>query len=56
VPVVILTPRNESNYCLGRLSHDRMCLMKQDYYDEAKNDKQKLSVTDNMIHIIAPST
>jgi hypothetical protein len=56
VPLVLLTPVNESVYCLGRLGRDRVCLMKQDYCDVAKHEKQKLLVTDNVIHIMAQAT
>jgi hypothetical protein len=56
VHVVLLTPGNESGCCLGRLGRDRVCLKKQDYCHVAKHDKQKLSVTYNMIHIMAQAT
>jgi hypothetical protein len=56
VHAVLLTPGNESGYCSGRLGHDRVCLMKQDYCDVAKHEKQKLLVTENMIHIMAQAT
>jgi hypothetical protein len=44
VPVVLITPGNESTYCLGQLGCDRVCLMKQDYCDVAKQENQKLEV------------
>jgi hypothetical protein len=52
VSVVLLTPGNESNYCLGRLGRDCVCLMKQDYCDVAKHEKLKLEVPENMIHVM----
>jgi hypothetical protein len=56
VPVVLLTPGNDDTYCLGRLGCDRVCLMKQDYCDLTKHEKQKLEFTENMIHIMAQAT
>jgi hypothetical protein len=56
VPVVLITPGNESCYCLGWLGRDPVCLMKQDYCDVAKHEKQKLEVIENMIHIMAQAT
>jgi hypothetical protein len=54
--VVLLTPGNESGCCLVHLGRDRVCLMKQDYCNVAKHEKQKLLVTENMIHIMAQAT
>jgi hypothetical protein len=56
MPVVLLTPGNESGYCSGHLGRDRVCLVKQDYCDVAKHEKQKLLVTENVIHIMAQAT
>jgi hypothetical protein len=53
---MLLTPGNESGYCLRRMGRDRVCLMKQDYCDVAKHEKQKLSVTENMIYIMEQAT
>jgi hypothetical protein len=56
VHVVLLTPGNDSNYCLGRLGCDHVCLMKQDYCDVEKHEKQKLQVTEKIIHIMTQAT
>jgi hypothetical protein len=56
VPVVLLTPGNETCYCLGRLGRNHVCLMKQDYCDVAKHEKHKLEVPENTIHSMAQAT
>jgi hypothetical protein len=53
VPLVLLTPENYDGFCLGCIGRDRVCLMKWDYCDMAKHERQKMNVTQACVHIMA---
>jgi hypothetical protein len=55
VPLVLLSPRNGQEFCLGPIGRDRMCLLQAGMCDVAKHDN-KLVVPEAMVHIMAPST
>jgi hypothetical protein len=56
VPLILLTPENNYEFCLGCIGWDIACLMKRDSCDMAEHDKQKLNATDPSVHIMAHTT
>jgi hypothetical protein len=56
VPLVLLSPGNAQDYCLGRIGRDMVCLLQQGLCDMAKHVRQKVEVRDPMIHIMTPAT
>jgi hypothetical protein len=56
VPLVLLSPRNAQDYCLGRIGRDRVCLLQRGLCDVAKRERQKLGVKDPMMHIMTSAT
>jgi hypothetical protein len=56
VPLVLLSPGNAQDYCLGRIGHDRVCLLQKGLCDVAKHERQKVEVKEPMIHIMTPAT
>jgi hypothetical protein len=56
VPLVLLSPGNAQDYCLGRIGRDRVCLLQKEVCDVAKYERQKVEVKEPMIHIMNPAT
>jgi hypothetical protein len=56
VYLVLLSPENVRNYCLGRIGRGRVCLLKTGMCDVAKYEKHKLEIEEAMAHIMAPTT
>jgi hypothetical protein len=55
VPLVLLSPGNAQDYCLGRIGRDRVCLLQRGLCDVATHERQKVEVKDPMIHIMTPA-
>jgi hypothetical protein len=53
VPLVLLNPENNDDFCLGCIGRDIDCLMKRDYCDAAKHERQNMNVTQACVHIMA---
>jgi hypothetical protein len=53
VPLVLLTPENNDDFCLGCIRRDIVFLMKRDYCDVAKHERQKMNLTQACVHIMA---
>jgi hypothetical protein len=57
VPLVLLSPGNAQDYCLGRIERrDRGCLLQRGLCDVAKHQRQKVEVKEPMIYIMTPAT
>jgi hypothetical protein len=56
VSLVLLSPENVRNYCLGQTGCDTVCLLQAGMCDVTKHEKQKLEVQEAMLHIMAPAT
>jgi hypothetical protein len=41
--------------CMGLISHDRVCLLRRDLCDVGKYTRDKLQVTSDAFHILAPA-
>jgi hypothetical protein len=55
VLLVLLSPQNERDYCCGFIGRDRLCLMKIHLCDVAKHEREKLSVVEPVLLILAPA-
>jgi hypothetical protein len=55
VPLVLLSPVNAQDYCLGRIGRDRVCLLQKGLCDVAKHERRKVEVKEPMIHIMTPA-
>jgi hypothetical protein len=53
VPLVLLTPNKNDDFCLGCIGWDRVRLMKWDYCDVAKRERQKMNMTQARMHVMA---
>jgi hypothetical protein len=42
VPLVLLSPGNAQDYCIGRIGDDRVCLLQRGLRDVAKHELQKV--------------
>jgi hypothetical protein len=56
VPLVLLSPGNAQHYCIGRIGHDRVCLLQKGVCDVAKHERQKVEVKESMLLIMTPTT
>jgi hypothetical protein len=56
VPLVLLSPGNAQDYCLGRIGRDRVCLLQRGLFDVAKHEQRKVEVKEPKIHIMTPAT
>jgi hypothetical protein len=56
VSLVLLSPQNERDYCCGFIGRDRVCLMKSHLCDVAKHEREKLSVVEPVLLILAPAS
>jgi hypothetical protein len=56
VPLVLLSPGNAQDYCLGRIGRDRICWLQRGLCDVAKHEQQKVEVNEPIIHIMTPAT
>jgi hypothetical protein len=56
VPLVLISPGNAQDYCLGRIGRDIVCLLQRGLCDVAKHERQKEEVKEPMIHIMTPAT
>jgi hypothetical protein len=56
VSLVLLSPRNERDYCCRFIGRDQACLMKSHLCDVAKHEREKLSVVEPVLLILAPAS
>jgi hypothetical protein len=56
VSLVLLSLQNECYYCCGFIGRDRVCLMKSHLCDVAKHEREKLSVVEPALLILAPAS
>jgi hypothetical protein len=56
VSLVFLSPQNERYYCCGFIGRDPVCLMKRHLCDVAKHEKEKLSVVEPVLLLLAPAS
>jgi hypothetical protein len=56
VSLVLLSPENVQNYCLGQLGRARVCLLQTGMYYVANHEKHKLEVPEDIVDIMAPET
>jgi hypothetical protein len=56
VSLVLLSPQNERDYCCGFFGRDRVCLMKIHLCDVAKHEREKISVVEPVLLILAPAS
>jgi hypothetical protein len=54
--LVLLSPQNERYYCCDFIGRDRVCLMKSHLCDVAKHERDKLTVTESVLLIMATAT
>jgi hypothetical protein len=52
VPLVLLSPGNAQDYCLGHIGRDIFCLLQKGLCDVAKHERQKVEVKEPMMHIM----
>jgi hypothetical protein len=51
--LIVLSP--DDDFCLGLIARDRVCLQRRDLCDVAKHGREKLRVTTDAFHILAPA-
>jgi hypothetical protein len=56
VPLVLYSPGNAQDYCLGRIGHAIVCLLQKGLCDVAKHEQKKLEVKEPMMHIMTSAT
>jgi hypothetical protein len=56
VSLVLIFTQNERDYCCGFIGQDRVCLMKSHLCDVAKHEREKLSVVEPVLLILAPAS
>jgi hypothetical protein len=56
VSLVLLSPQNEQDYCCGFIGRYRVCLMKIHLCDVAKHEREKQSVFEPVLLILAPAS
>jgi hypothetical protein len=56
VSLVLLSLQNERDYCCGFIGRDRVCLMKNHLCDVAKHEREKISVVEPVLLILAPAS
>jgi hypothetical protein len=56
VSLVLLSLQNERDYCCGLIGRDRICLNNSHLCDVAKHEREKFTVNEEVLQIMAPAT